>query len=97
MKINKFNNGDLVKLKTLKYKEFDGFDYMIIDDIKGSKRIMISLDESVWHYERKSLKAFNTAIILSFEVRDKINKENYYKCLVGGEKLIISDANMEKI
>lgn len=95
--MKKYNIGDLVKLKTLKYKEFDGFDYMIIDDIKGSKRIMVSLEQTIWHYERKSLKDFTTAIILNFEARDKINKENYYRCLVGGEKLIISDANMEKI
>lgn len=94
----KFNVGELVKLKCIKYQEFSGFnESYIIDDIRGSKRIMVSLEQTIWHYERKSIKDFKTAVILNFEARDKINKEDYYKCLVGNEKLIISNANMEKI
>lgn len=92
-----FKTGELVKLKKVPYDEIDGFDYTTIDDIRASKRIMVSLDKTVWHYERKSIKDFKTAVILNFEAQDKVYNENYYKCLVGNENLIISDANMEKI
>ncbi len=97
MKNINFNNGELVKLKTVQYIESSGFnEHYYIDDIKGSKKIKVSLEKTVWHYNRKSIKEFKTAIILNFEAHDEINKENYYKCLVGSEKLIISDINMEK-
>ena len=94
-KINYFFCGDLVKLKPVKY--IDILDNKEKSAIRASRKVEYDpSNKKVWYYDRSSINN-SYALIIKFELFDRILNENLYSCLVENEILIISDINMEKI